>query len=48
MKILRNKTYQGMVDKVEKLTEENKNLKDEQFGWFKMNDNLEKMYYDVI
>lgn len=27
MKILKNKTYQGLIDKVEKLTEENKSLK---------------------
>ena len=27
MKILRNKTYQGLIEKVEKLTEENKSLK---------------------
>ena len=42
MKILKNKTYQGMVEKVEKITEENKKLKDAQFGWVKMNDNLKK------
>lgn len=42
MKILSNKTYQGMVDNYNRLLEENKKLKYEQFGWAKMNDNLEK------
>ena len=41
MKILSNKTYQGMVDAYNGLLEENRKLKDEQFGWAKMNDNLE-------
>ena len=31
-----------MVDAYNRLLEENKKLKDEQFGWVKMNDNLEK------
>ena len=42
MKLLSNKTYQGMVDAYNGLLEENKKLKYEQFGWVKMNDNLEK------
>ena len=42
MKLLSNKTYQGMVDVYNGLLEENKKLKYEQFGWVKMNDNLEK------
>lgn len=42
MKILSNKTYQGMVDAYNGVLEENNKLKDEQFGWVKMNDNLEK------
>lgn len=42
MKILSNKTYQGMVYAYNGLLEENKKLKDEQFGWVKMNDNLSK------
>lgn len=42
MKLLSNKTYQGMVDAYNELLKEYEKLKDEQFGWFKMNDNLEK------
>ena len=42
MKLLSNKTYQGMVDAYNGLLEENKKLKYEQLGWVKMNDNLEK------
>ena len=42
MKLLSNKTYQGMVDAYNGLLEENKKLKDEQLGWVKMNDNIEK------
>ena len=42
MKILSNKTYQGMVDAYNGVLEENNKLKDEQLGWIIMNDNLEK------
>lgn len=49
MKLLSNKTYQGIVDAYNGLLEENKklkvenrNLKHEQFGWVKITDNFEK------
>ena len=41
MKLLSNKTYQGMVDAYNELLKEYEKLKYEQFGWAKSNDNLE-------